>query len=285
MCCAFPVVLGCCACPPPPSLPQGAVTWVVCPPGPPVYVDSCSAARVSGPGGPQGNEALSAPWGPSNRPPRRRGRQLQPRAAPPVPAQSGSADRPQSCEEHGQPLPLAVVGSQRHVSRPAGGVSRPATTPVGSASGSPSLPGGAWRNQATHYPMRTHSPPHTPPHAQRPGHAGTVPGLVSHGARETSRTSGSRHGIPCVSRPDHPPLGAAHQLGNMVQGHQNVRPPTTSNSATRKAADHGLIAAAHASGIDTCDIPYASPLPCACPCPSVCPYCPTPVSLSPCFTL
>ena len=117
-------------------------------------------------GRPQGREALSAPWGPSNRPPRRRGRQVQPRAAPPVPAQSGSADRPQSCEELGHPLPLAVVGDQRHVCRPGGGVSRPATPPVGSASGSPSLPAGAWST-------RRHTAPRarTAPHARHHTHS------------------------------------------------------------------------------------------------------------------
>ena len=65
-----------------------------------------------------------------------------------------------------------------------------------------------------------------------------------------------------------------------------MRPPSTSPSATRKAADDGRIAVAHTSGIDTCDIPYASsPLPCACPCPSACPYSLTPVPLSPYFSL
>ena len=142
--------------------PQGAVTRVVCPPGPPVYEDSCTAARTSGPGGPRGREALGAPRGPSNRPPRHRGRQVQPRAAPPVPVQSGSADRPQSCVELGHPLPSAVVGDQRHVGRPGGGVSRPTTPPVGSVSGSPSLPTGAWstrRHTSPHTQARRHLPP------------------------------------------------------------------------------------------------------------------------------
>ena len=49
--------------PPPPPHP-GAVTRVVCPPAPPVYEDSCTAARTSGPGGPRGREALGAPQGP-----------------------------------------------------------------------------------------------------------------------------------------------------------------------------------------------------------------------------
>ena len=138
---------------------------MVCPPGCPVYVDSCTAARASGPGGPQGMEALSAPWGPSNRPPRRRGRQVQPGAAPPVPAQSESADRPQSCEELGHLLPLAVVGDQGHVSRPGGGVSRPATPPVGSALGSPSLPAGAWSTRQ-HTTPRARTAPHARHHTR-----------------------------------------------------------------------------------------------------------------------
>ena len=154
-----PLVLPLCgAIPPPPP----AVTRVVCPPGPPVYEDSCTAARTSGPGGPRGREALGAPRGPSNRPPRHRGRQVQPRAAPPVPVQSGSADRPQSCVELGHPLPSAVVGDQRHVGRPGGGVSRPTTPPVGSVSGSPSLPTGAWstrRHTSPHTQARRHLPP------------------------------------------------------------------------------------------------------------------------------
>ena len=146
----------------PPHRGQGAVTRVVCPPGPPVYEDSCTAAWTSGPGGPRGREALGAPRGPSNRPPRHRGRQVQPRAAPPVPVQSGSADRPQSCVELGHPLPSAVVGDQRHVGRPGGGVSRPTTPPVGSVSGSPSLPTGAWstrRHTSPHTQARRHLPP------------------------------------------------------------------------------------------------------------------------------
>ena len=148
--------------PPPQGADQGAVTRVVCPPGPPVYEDSCTAARTSGPGGPRGREALGAPRGPSNRPPRHRGRQVQPRAAPPVPVQSGSADRPQSCVELGHPLPSAVVGDQRHVGRPGGGVSRPTAPPVGSVSGSPSLPTGAWstrRHTSPHTQARRHLPP------------------------------------------------------------------------------------------------------------------------------
>ena len=142
--------------------PRRAVTRVVCPPGPPVYEDSCTAAWTSGPGGPRGREALGAPRGPSNRPPRQSGRQVQPRAAPPVPVQSGSADRPQSCVELGHPLPSAVVGDQRHVGRPGGGVSRPTTPPVGSVSGSPSLPTEAWstrRHTSPHTQARRHLPP------------------------------------------------------------------------------------------------------------------------------
>ena len=88
---------------------------MVCPPGPPVYMDSRTAARAPRPGRPLGRVALGAPRGPSNRPPRHRGRLVQPRAAPPVPVQSGSADRPQSCVGLGHPLPMAVVGSLRHV--------------------------------------------------------------------------------------------------------------------------------------------------------------------------
>ena len=162
---------------PPSPLPQGAVTRVVCPPGPPVYEDSCTAARTSGPGGPRGREALGAPRGPSNRPPRHRGRQVQPRAAPPVPVQSGSADRPQSCVEHGHPLPSAVVGDQRHVSRPGGGVSRPTTPPVGSVSGSPSLPTGAWSTRRHTSPGSTRAPHtqarrHLPPACATAGYGG-----------------------------------------------------------------------------------------------------------------
>ena len=148
---------------PPPPPPQGAVTRVVCPPGPPVYMDSRTAARAPRPGRPLGREALGAPRGPSNRPPRHRGRLVQPRAAPPVPAQSGSADRPQSCVGLGHPLPMAVVGSLRHVGRPGGGVSRPATPPVGSESGSPSLPTGAWSTRQ-HTAPRARTAPHAHHH-------------------------------------------------------------------------------------------------------------------------
>ena len=153
--------------PPPPSTKERSLGWCALR-APPVYEDSCTAARTSGPGGPLGREALGAPRGPSNRPPRHRGRQVQPRAAPPVPVQSGSADRPQSCVEHGHPLPLAVVGDQRHVGRPGGGVSRPTTPPVGSVSGSSSLPTGAWSTgrhtspgstRAPHTQARRHLPP------------------------------------------------------------------------------------------------------------------------------
>ena len=53
--------------PPPPALsPKGAVTWVVCPLGPPAYVDSSTATRVNNPGRPGGRAALSVSWGPSN---------------------------------------------------------------------------------------------------------------------------------------------------------------------------------------------------------------------------
>ena len=136
---------------------------MVCPPGPPVYMDSRTAARAPRPGRPLGRETLGAPRGPSNRPPRHRGRLVQPRAAPPVPVQSGSADRPQSCVGLGHPLPMAVVGSLRHVSRPGGGVSRPATPPVGSESGSPSLPTGAWSTRQ-HTAPRTRTAPHAHHH-------------------------------------------------------------------------------------------------------------------------
>ena len=147
--------------PPPPYPPRSGHSGGV-PSGPPVYEDSCTAARTSGPGGPRGREALGAPRGLSNRAPRHRGRQVQPRAAPPVPVQSGSADRPQSCVELGHPLPSAVVGDQRHVGRPGGGVSRPTAPPVGSVSGSPSLPTGAWstrRYTSPHTQARRHLPP------------------------------------------------------------------------------------------------------------------------------
>ena len=161
----------------PPPVAKGAVTRVVCPPGPPVYEDSCTAARTSGPGGPRGREALGASRGPSNRPPRHRGRQVQPRAAPPVPVQSGSADRPQSCVEHGHPLPSAVVGDQRHVGRPGGGVSRPTTPPVGSVSGSSSLPTGAWSTRRHTSPGSTRAPHtqarrHLPPACATAGYGG-----------------------------------------------------------------------------------------------------------------
>ena len=149
--------------PPPPHPVPGAVTRVVCPPGPPVYMDSRTAARAPRPGRPLGREALGAPRGPSNRPPRHRGRLVQPRAAPPVPVQSGSADRPQSCVGLGHPLPMAVVGSLRHVGRPGGGVSRPATPPVGSESGSPSLPTGAWSTRQ-HTAPRARTAPHAHHH-------------------------------------------------------------------------------------------------------------------------
>ena len=110
-------------CPPPPPLPQGSGHSGGVPSGPPRLRGQLHRRPGLRSGRPQGREALSEPWGPSNRPPRRRGRQVQPRAAPPVPAQSRSADRPQSCEELGHPLPLAVVGDQRHVCRLGGGVS------------------------------------------------------------------------------------------------------------------------------------------------------------------
>ena len=155
--------------PPPPC--TGAVTRVVCPPGPPVYMDSRTAARAPRPGRPLGREALGAPRGPSNRPPRHRGRLVQPRAAPPVPVQSGSADRPQSCVGLGHPLPMAVVGSLRHVGRPGGGVSRPATPPVGSQSGSPSLPTRAWSTRQ-HTAPRARTAPHA--HHHTPSDQGTL---------------------------------------------------------------------------------------------------------------
>ena len=49
------------------TLPAGAVTWVVCPLGPPAYVDSSTATWVNNPGRPGGRAALSVPRGPSNR--------------------------------------------------------------------------------------------------------------------------------------------------------------------------------------------------------------------------
>ena len=162
--------------PPPPPPPRSGHSGAV-PSGPPVYEDSCTAARTSGPGGPRGREALGAPRGPSNRPPRHRGRQVQPRAAPPVPVQSGSADRPQSCVEHGHPLASAVVGDQRHVGRPGGGVSRPTTPPVGSVSGSSSLPTGAWSTRRHTSPGSTRAPHtqarrHLPPACATAGYGG-----------------------------------------------------------------------------------------------------------------
>ena len=39
---------------PPPPFPKGAVTWVVCPLGPPAYVDSSTTTRVNNPGRPRG---------------------------------------------------------------------------------------------------------------------------------------------------------------------------------------------------------------------------------------
>ena len=53
--------------PPPPPPSKGAVTRVVCPLGPPAYVDSSTATRVNNPGRPRGRAALRAPRGPSNR--------------------------------------------------------------------------------------------------------------------------------------------------------------------------------------------------------------------------
>ena len=55
--------------PPParPPFPKGAVIWVVCPLGPPAYVDTSTATRVNNPGRLGGTAALSVPRGPSNR--------------------------------------------------------------------------------------------------------------------------------------------------------------------------------------------------------------------------
>ena len=172
---------------------------MVCPPGPPVYEDSCTAARTSGPGGPRGREALGAPRGPSNRPPRHRGRQVQPRAAPPVPVQSGSADRPQSCVEHGHPLPSAVVGDQRHVSRPGGGVSRPTTPPVGSVSGSPSLPTGAWSTRRHTSPGSTRAP-HTQARRHLPPACATVPSSSPNTASTAPKPTAHGHENCCSSQ-------------------------------------------------------------------------------------
>ena len=162
--------------PPPPPPKERSLGWcalrappftrtVAPPPGP--------LAR----GGPRGKEALGACRGPSNRPPRHRERQVQPRAAPPVPVQSGSADRPQSCVEHGHPLPSAVVGDQRHVGRPGGGVSRPTTPPLGSVSGSSSLPTVAWSTRRHTFPGSTRAPHtqarrHLPPACATAGYGG-----------------------------------------------------------------------------------------------------------------
>ena len=51
--------------PPPPPLPYGAVTRVVCPLGPPVYAGSSTATQAPSPGRLQGRAALGAPWSPS----------------------------------------------------------------------------------------------------------------------------------------------------------------------------------------------------------------------------
>ena len=53
-------------CPPPPPTPNGAVTRVVCPLGPPVYAGSSTATQAPSPGRLQGRAALSAPWSPSS---------------------------------------------------------------------------------------------------------------------------------------------------------------------------------------------------------------------------
>ena len=47
-------------------LPNGAVTRVVCPLGPPVYAGSSTATQAPSPGRLQGRAALSAPWSPSS---------------------------------------------------------------------------------------------------------------------------------------------------------------------------------------------------------------------------
>ena len=52
---------------PAPPIAKGAVTRVVCPLGPPAYVDSSTATRVNNPGRPGGRATLSVPRGPSNR--------------------------------------------------------------------------------------------------------------------------------------------------------------------------------------------------------------------------
>ena len=51
--------------PPPPPLPYGAVTRVVCPLGPPVYAGSSTATQAPSPGRLQGRATLGAPWSPS----------------------------------------------------------------------------------------------------------------------------------------------------------------------------------------------------------------------------
>ena len=50
--------------PPPIDTKKGAVTRVVCPPGPPVYMDSCTAARASGPGDLRAGKRSARPGAP-----------------------------------------------------------------------------------------------------------------------------------------------------------------------------------------------------------------------------
>ena len=94
-----------------------------------------------------------------------------------MPVNSGSADRPRWCVEHGHPLPSAVVGEQRHVGRPVGGVSRPTAPPVGSVSGSSSLSTGACSTRRHTSPgstraRHTQAQRHLPPACATRGYGG-----------------------------------------------------------------------------------------------------------------
>ena len=93
-------------------------------------------------------------------------------------------------------------------------MSRPATPPVGSASGSPSLPAGAWST-------RRHTTPRarTAPHARHHTHSDRGTLVSCPGWSPTTRGTHPALADPSVSRPDHPPLGAAHHLITMEQGH------------------------------------------------------------------
>ena len=144
--------------PPTPPLPNGAVTRVVCPPGPPVYEDSSTATQAPSPGRLQGRAALSAPWSPSS-------------CSPLVPWAEGPV-------QNSTPVPLAVTGCGPPQSRAKG--ARPRASCSRQAACSMSMtrrrrvqidysPGGL-SVRLPWPPCRRleHQASHSPPHASRP---------------------------------------------------------------------------------------------------------------------